>query len=302
MRTSHVQSVHLSYRVASAGHGTGRDDAVDFRKILGHERNVRGAHILLKVLARFRAGYRDAEGSRTLSLGDWPRDGELSERGVLAARNGLERRTQPEVLLDIDTLKARQPLANVVRCQFLHFGNLVAQHPASEHGIGHHCHAKFLAGVDLALLFRIAREQRILHLQRNERMNGTATLQRLGRALRERDETCLAFLDELAHSPNAFLDRHVRIDARHAKDVERLDAKIFQALLAGLPQITRITSAAHGVWAAVTWAAALRVDDNIMSAAADCFADQAVIVALAVAGRCVEEIDSEIEREANGGD
>jgi site-specific recombinase XerD len=29
------------------------------------------------------------------------------------------------------------------------------------------------------------------------------------------------------------------------------------------------------------------VDDNIMSAAADCFADQAVIVALAVAGRCV---------------
>ncbi|MFZ0504792.1 MAG: hypothetical protein WAM44_13830, partial [Chthoniobacterales bacterium] len=26
----------------------------------------------------------------------------------------------------------------------------VAQHPTSEHGIGHHCHAKFLAGVDLA--------------------------------------------------------------------------------------------------------------------------------------------------------
>jgi hypothetical protein len=31
-------------------------------------------------------------------------------------------------------------------------------------------------------------------------------------------------------------------------------------------------------------------------------ADQAVIVALAVAGRCVEEIDPEIERAANGGD
>jgi hypothetical protein len=54
--------------------------------------------------------------------------------------------------------------------------------------------------------------------------------------------------------------------------------------------------------ASVAWAAALRVDDNIMSAAADCFADQAVIVAGAVAGRCVEKIDSEIERAANGGD
>jgi hypothetical protein len=39
-----------------------------------------------------------------------------------------------------------------------------------------------------------------------------------------------------------------------------------------------------------------------MPAAADCFADQAVIVAVAVAGRSVEEIDSEIERAANSGD
>ncbi len=133
-------------------------------------------------------------------------------------------------------------------------------------------------------------------------MNGTATLQRLGRALRERDETRLAFLDELGHPTDAFLDRHVRIDSRHAKDVERLNAKIFQALLAGFTQITRITSAAHRVWTAVPWAAALRVDDNIISAAADGFADQAVIVAVAIAGRCVEKIDSEIERAADGRD
>jgi len=73
-------------------------------------------------------------------------------------------------------------------------------------------------------------------------------------------------------------------------------------MLAGLTQITRIASAAHGVCAAVARAAALRVDDSIMPAAADCFADQAVIVAAAVAGRCVEKIDTEIERAANGGD
>jgi hypothetical protein len=51
--------VHLSYWVASTGRSTGRDDAVDFRKILGREQNVSGAHIFLKVRARFRAGYRD---------------------------------------------------------------------------------------------------------------------------------------------------------------------------------------------------------------------------------------------------
>src|SRR5438132_11521739 len=88
MRTSYVQSVHLSYRVASTGRGTGRDDAVDFRKILGRQHHVRGAHILLNVLARFRAGYRDDEDSRTLPLGHWRRDRQLGERRVLPARNG----------------------------------------------------------------------------------------------------------------------------------------------------------------------------------------------------------------------
>src|SRR5262249_36001497 len=101
---------------------------------------------------------------------------------------------------------------------------------------------------------------------------------------------------------DAFLDWHIRIDARHAKDVERLNAEIFQALLAGLTQISRIASAAHGVWATVAWAAALRVDDDIMSAAADCFADQSVIVAGAVARRGVEKIDAEAERAGKGGD
>jgi hypothetical protein len=48
--------VHLSYRIASTGRGTGRDDAVDFRKILGREHDVCGAHILLKMLARFAPG------------------------------------------------------------------------------------------------------------------------------------------------------------------------------------------------------------------------------------------------------
>src|SRR6266513_2371507 len=44
------------------------------------------------------------------------------------------------------------------------------------------------------------------------------------------------------------------------------------------------------------------MNDHFMPAVADCFTDQAMIVAFAVAGRCVEKIDPEIEREANSGD
>src|SRR6516162_2009982 len=104
---SHVHAVHLSCRITSTRRGTGRHDAVDFRKILGRERYVRGANILLEVLARFRARYRDDRDSCALSLGHRPRNGELGERGVLPVRNGLERGAQPEVLLNIATLKAR---------------------------------------------------------------------------------------------------------------------------------------------------------------------------------------------------
>ena len=106
--------MHLSYGVASTGCGTVRDDAVDFCEIICRKHNVRGAHILLEVLARFRARDRYDEGARTRALGHWPSDGELGERGVLPACDGLKRRPQSEVVLDIGALKARQLCANVV--------------------------------------------------------------------------------------------------------------------------------------------------------------------------------------------
>ena len=44
------------------------------------------------------------------------------------------------------------------------------------------------------------------------------------------------------------------------------------------------------------------MNDHIMPAAADRLADQTMIVALAIAGRCVEQIDAKIERAADGCD
>src|SRR5690348_17937112 len=133
-------------------------------------------------------------------------------------------------------------------------------------------------------------------------MHGAAAAERLRRAFGQRDEAGLAFLDQLRHGADAFLDRHVRIDPRHAKHVERLDAEILQALLAGLTQITRIAAAAYPAGRAVAGAAALGVDDGVVAAAAQRLADQPGIMALAVARRCVEEVHAEIEGALDGGD
>ena len=69
-RASYVQSVHLSYGITSPGRGARRYDAVDFDEIVCCEHNVRGAHVLLEVLARFGTRYRYDEGSQ-LAIA-WP--------------------------------------------------------------------------------------------------------------------------------------------------------------------------------------------------------------------------------------
>ena len=91
-----------------------RHDEVDFCEIICCKHNVCGAHILFEVLARFRARYRYNEGTRTRALGHWSSDRELGEGGVLPAGDGLKRRPQSEVVLEIGAVKARQLCANVV--------------------------------------------------------------------------------------------------------------------------------------------------------------------------------------------
>src|SRR5204862_7186466 len=100
-RASQVYSVHLCHWIASTGCGTVRDDAVDFCEIICRKHNVRGAHILLEVLARFRARDRYDEGTRTRALGHWPSDGELGERGALPACDDLKRPPQSEGVPEI---------------------------------------------------------------------------------------------------------------------------------------------------------------------------------------------------------
>jgi hypothetical protein len=85
-----------------------------------------------------------------------------------------------------------------------------------------------------------------------------------------------SFLDHRRQrSEQAVLPQSHRYDESFGTraDIEHLDTKIFQALLAGLAQIARIAASAYGVHAAVARAAALRMNDHVMPAATDRLAD-----------------------------
>src|SRR5437867_6218882 len=107
---------------------------------------------------------------------------------------------------------------------------------ASEWRIGHEAHVELAAGLNVTD-FGIARPERIFHLQRDDGMHFSSSTDRVGAGLRKADVTVLALFDQLRHGAYRFLNRDFGIDARHAKDIETVDAESLQALLAVLRHI-----------------------------------------------------------------
>src|ERR1700744_5562928 len=101
-----------------------------------------------------------------------------------------------------------------------------------------------------------------------------AAPQGLRRAFREADEARLALLHQRRHRRDALLDRDLRVDARHAEHVERLDAEMLEAGLACFAQVSGIAAAIGRA----ARAAAFRMDHDLMPPALDRLADQAVVM------------------------
>ena len=125
---------------------------------------------------------------------------------------------------------------------------------------------------------------------------------RFGRRLGQRDVAGLALLHHLRQRADRFLDRHRGIDARHAENVEAVDAEALQALLAGLAQVVRRARARLVARVLGPDRAGLGMNHGLVALALDGLADQALVVALAVGMRGVEEVDAEVERPVDRGD
>src|SRR5215813_4465839 len=126
--------------------------------------------------------------------------------------------------------------------------------------------------------------------------SGCTTLPRLSDSAEHSESEMKRVLPSLTSSaiPSTLSSTGTFGSTRDMQKTSRVSMPRFFKLCSQVWQITRI-AAAHRVGAAIAWAAALRMNDHIISAAADRFADQAMIVALAIASRCVEKIDVEIE-------
>ena len=118
-------------------------------------------------------------------------------------------------------------------------------------------------------------------------MHFSSPTDRVGAGLRKADVTALALFDQLRHGPHRFLNRDFGIDARHAKDIETVDAESLQALLAVLRQIFGRAAAAVSAGIRRPRATGLGMDDNSLSPTLECLGDEFMIVSVTVARRRV---------------
>ena len=168
------------------------------------------------------------------------------------------------------------------------------QEAAAQGRIGDVPDAERGAGIEEPTL-GVTRPQRILGLERRQRMRLVCALQGLDRTFGNAEMADLALLLQPRHRAHRVLDRHVRIDAVDVVEVDALDIEPFQARLARAFHI--IGRAAHAA-AAIGRAdlAEFRREHDLVAAALDRSAEQLLVAAVAVSIGTVDEVDAKLGR------
>src|SRR6266545_6932494 len=105
---------------------------------------------------------------------------------------------------------------------------------------------------------------------------------RIGARFRQTDVTSESTLHQPRHRANRFFDWNFRIDSRHAKEVETIDAEPLDALFTVLSQVFRRAATAITARIRVTRAAGFGMNHDPLAPAFERLIDQFMIVPAAV--------------------
>src|SRR6266542_330869 len=216
-------------RIAGALHLDLRRSGVDRAEVLGRQVDVRGAEVLLEPVQL--RGPRDRHGPRLLR--QQPRQRDLRGRRLLLPRDLAEQIDQGLVRLARLRREARHDVAEVVLVERGLLVDLPGQEPLPERAERDEPDPELLERRE-HLLFRLPPPQRVLALERRDRLHRVCTADRLRARLREAEVLDLALADQVLHGARDVLDRHVRIDAVLVKEVDRVDPESLERGLCDL--------------------------------------------------------------------
>src|SRR6266850_3462788 len=215
------------------------------------------------VLLQITNSFRPRDGHNVFALGEHPRQCQLRRRRAFFAGQLLDRCRQLQVFLQrllSETGIRPSPIAWVEIFEFL---DCTCQESAPKRTVRDERDAKFAASRQYAVGLHLTRPQRILALQRGNRVDFRGAPQRLRSGFRQSDRSDLAGQNKLGHRTNCFFDRNVGINPMLVVEIDRFDAQPMKARVARTADILGRTIHAPGSVGADTEAKLRRHDDAI---------------------------------------
>src|SRR6185436_9808526 len=120
---------------------------VDAREIVGSQRHVQRAHVLLQVTPTLGAGNRND----IVSTREHPRERQLARRTVIVCRQLPYLLYERQVALEVVALEAWGHAAVVVGGEVLELGDLPGEEAAAERAVGDEADAEVAAGGEHAV-------------------------------------------------------------------------------------------------------------------------------------------------------
>jgi len=204
--------------------------------------------------------------------------------------------------LEVLALEAWEALpARVTLVEVLRLLDLAGEEAAAERRVGHEADAKLAYQRQDRLLHR-ALPQRVLGLQRRDRVHGVRAADRLGACLGEPQVANLALFDQLGHRPDRLLDLDLGIDPVLVVEVDLLDPQASQRGLAALAHVGGVATNAEELALVAAYVAELGGDHHAVAAIGDRATDELLVRERAVHVRRVEQRHPQLERAVDRGD
>ncbi|MNI29551.1 hypothetical protein D3C73_833710 [compost metagenome] len=239
--------------------------------------------------------------NQVITLGQHPRQRQLARRHAFFCRQRLYLLHQQQVFREVFALKARAETTVIVGREIIRAFQRAGQKPSAQWAIRHKGDAQALAGRQATVFFLIAAPQRVLALQRTDRMNLVRSLQGRRRGLAQAQITHLAGTDQFGHGADGFFDGHLRIDTVLVIQVEGVHAQAFQAAVDGLANVFRPTVDAPGSGVRrVADDTELAGQEHLVALAGNGLADQLFIGVRAVHIGGIEQVDTQFQRAMQG--
>jgi hypothetical protein len=218
------------FGVARPLHRDLRSGGIDLAEIVGRKLDGRRSDVFLEPVKL--RGARDRNDPRV--LGEQPGERNLRRSGVLASRNPAKQIDQCLIGFPGFRREARQRSPKVGAVEFRVLVYFPREETLAERAVGNETDSELFDGWQ-HLLLGSSGPQRVLTLERRDRLHGMCAADCLHARFRKAEMPDLAFLDQALHRSGDIFDGHDGIDAVLIEQIDGVDFEPLERAFGDLP-------------------------------------------------------------------